>query len=390
MRKWILPIAFVLAIAIELLRMWFLMPFPGSQERDMVAFSFFMHKQIWWMRMILFLVIAQECFHLAVMRKKRSLLIAGVVLLIYAGVAYFMNYRIAPSRIFQTSEKPVYATSADNAVHPGKLVIGVEINGEAVAYPIEIIGYHHQMRDVVGRKDIMVTYCTVCRSGRVFDPVVEGKQAHFRLVGMDRYNAMFEDDITGSWWMQATGEAVAGSQQGVALPEIPSQQLTLQKWLEQHPYTRILQADPQFLKRYGQLTGFDEGNNGNEMESRDTVPWQNKSWVVVAEVDGVTRAYDWNTLELQHLIQDTLHGTAIAITLDQDGKSFFAFERRHASRQYDFIHDEKLTNGLYETTTGTRWSFNGTCYEGPDSALHLEPIPVYQEFYHTYETFRKN
>lgn len=389
MRKWILPLAFLLAIAIELLRMWFLMPFPGSQERDMVAFSFFMHKQIWWMRLILFLVIAQECFHLAVRRRKRALLVAGAVLLLYAGIAYFMNFRIAPSRIFEASTKPLLVPVADNKVHPGKLVIGVEINGEAVAYPIEIIGYHHQVRDIVGRKEILVTYCTACRSGRVFDPVVDGQTAYFRLVGMDRYNAIFEDDVTGSWWMQATGEAVAGDQHGTSLPEIPAQQVTLQKWLEQYPDSKILQADPKFLKRYGQLTGFDEGNNGNEMESRNQMPWQEKSWVVVAEVNGMTRAYDWGKLEQEHIIQDTLNRTPIAITLDLDGKSFYAFSRRHNDRQYQFMYDDKLTNALMETTTNTRWSFAGKCFEGPDSSVQLQPIPVYQEFFHTYETFRK-
>ena len=43
----------------------------------------------------------------------------------------------------------------------------------------------------------MVTYCTVCRTGRVFSPIVEGQPETFRLVGMDHFNAMFEDEGTG-------------------------------------------------------------------------------------------------------------------------------------------------------------------------------------------------
>jgi hypothetical protein len=40
----------------------------------------------------------------------------------------------------------------------------------------------------------MITYCTVCRTGRVFSPDVDGKPETFRLVGMDHFNAMFEDE----------------------------------------------------------------------------------------------------------------------------------------------------------------------------------------------------
>jgi hypothetical protein len=119
----------------------------------------------------------------------------------------------------------------DNKVDRKKLVIGVVSNNEAKAYPIQIIGYHHQVRDTIGNTPIMVTYCTVCRTGRVFSPVVNGKPETFRLVGMDHFNAMFEDATTESWWQQATGVAVTGKLKGKALQEIPSTQSTLESWL---------------------------------------------------------------------------------------------------------------------------------------------------------------
>jgi hypothetical protein len=65
----------------------------------------------------------------------------------------------------------------------------------------------------------MITYCTVCRTGRVFEPVVNGKFEKFRLVGMDHFNAMFEDVTTKSWWRQVTGEAITGKLKGQQLPK---------------------------------------------------------------------------------------------------------------------------------------------------------------------------
>jgi hypothetical protein len=45
--------------------------------------------------------------------------------------------------------------------------MGIVINGESAAYPIQYLGYHHQVRDTVGGESVLVTYCTVCRTGRV-------------------------------------------------------------------------------------------------------------------------------------------------------------------------------------------------------------------------------
>ena len=81
-----------------------------------------------------------------------------------------------------------------------RLVVGVEIDGDARAYPVQFIGYHHQVRDTVHGAPVIVSFCTVCRTGRVFRPVVDGHPESFRLVGMDHFNAMFEDSTTGSWW----------------------------------------------------------------------------------------------------------------------------------------------------------------------------------------------
>ena len=110
------------------------------------------------------------------------------------------------------------------------------------------LGYHHHIQDVVGGSPVLVTYCTVCRTGRVFEPVVNGKQETFRLVGMDHFNAMLEDATTKSWWRQATGEAVSGKLKGQKLPEVFSTQTLLATWLLLHPASKIMQADPHLCK----------------------------------------------------------------------------------------------------------------------------------------------
>ena len=137
-----------------------------------------------------------------------------------AAVVYATNFIMAAERIFLAPSALVMQPAERSAVNPARLVVGIEVNGDARAYPVQFIGYHHQVRDSVGGRHVLVTYCTVCRTGRVFSPLVDGRPETFRLVGMDHFNAMLEDATTGSWWQQATGEAVAGPKKGAALPEI--------------------------------------------------------------------------------------------------------------------------------------------------------------------------
>ena len=157
-----------------------------------------------------------------------------------------------------------------------KLVIGVAMNGEAKAYPIQIIGYHHQVQDTIAGESIIVTYCTVCRTGRIYSAVLNGKKESFRLVGMDHFNAMFEDKTTKSWWRQVTGEAITGSLKGSALKEIPSEQTTLAAWLRAYPDSKILQPDSIFKKEYDDLAGFDKGIIESGLEKRDSGIMENE------------------------------------------------------------------------------------------------------------------
>ena len=78
--------------------------------------------------------------------------------------------------MFYQPENKNLVPVGENKVAKDKLVVGVEINGEAKAYPIEIIGYHHQVQDTLASESIMVTYCTVCRTGRVYSPFINGKR----------------------------------------------------------------------------------------------------------------------------------------------------------------------------------------------------------------------
>lgn len=389
MKKALLPIAVILLFAIEFLNIWFLMPFPGSQQKSMIGFSWFMHHQIWWMRLLLYILISWQVFRLAVRRKMGRMIVVGICLVLYGVVAYYLNSKLNPQQMFQMPAEPVYADAQSNTVSEGKLVLGVFLNGTAKAYPLEIIAYHHQIRDKIGRTDVLITYCSLCRSARVYLPEVENEFAHFSLVGIDQYNAILEDDVTGSWWQQATGTAIAGKSKGAQLEEVAAQQMSLKKWFELYPEALVLQADTAFRKQYGQLAGYDEGKNGNSLESRNQKSGEANAWVVVANVRDVRRAYDWNVLEEKGIIQDTLNNKPIAIVLDTDGVTFYGFYREANGVTYSFTRSSPTSDFLTEMHTKQQWTLSGQAIMIGESSASLEKLPVVQEFNHTFNTFGK-
>ena len=52
-----------------------------------------------------------------------------------------------------------YASAVQaNFIADNDMVLGVELNGEAVAYPVRQMAYHHVVHDTVGGKPIVATY----------------------------------------------------------------------------------------------------------------------------------------------------------------------------------------------------------------------------------------
>ncbi|MFI5170835.1 MAG: DUF3179 domain-containing (seleno)protein [Chitinophagales bacterium] len=386
MRKIILPLALLLLFAFEIMRVFFIMPFPGSQYDNTVDLAYFLHRVIFWVRIILLVIIFWQGYKLIKNRKWGRLTFTIIFLVLFGLIYYILNFRLIADHMFYQPENKIFATASENKVGMGKLIIGVSLNGEERAYPIEIIGYHHQVRDIVGGKPIMATYCTVCRTGRVYDPVYKGKEETFRLVGMDHFNAMFEDETTKSWWRQATGEAVTGPEKGNSLTEIFSEQMTLKAWLTKYPDSKIMQPDEKFLQDYESLAGFDEGTIQSDLEMRDKNSWQFKSWVIGVDHNGYEKAYDWNDVVKGKVINDSIPGTAILIVIENDLQNFHVYESNLNGQSLKFTLDE-TGDFLVDNISNSKWNMNGVCTEGLFKDSKLKPVQAYQEFYHSWKQF---
>jgi hypothetical protein len=379
-------LGFILLMSAEILRVYFIMPFPGSQHQNSIRIAYFLNNYIGWFRiagLVLFVPPLFYFFRRGSGWKKALLLIPAIL---YAFVFYAFNFRFLADRMFYQPKNKLMVNVQNNKVDTNQLIIGISMNGESRAYPIQIIGYHHQVRDSLGGMPVMVTYCTVCRTGRIFSPFVNNKYQQFRLVGMDHYNAMFEDAETESWWRQVNGEAIAGPLKGKQLKELPSAQLRLGAWIRDNPATLILQPDGFFSKQYADLKGFDSGTIRSPLEKRDSSSWKFKSWVVGVSYEGHARAYDWNDLLALQVINDSLPSLALLLVLEDDAVSFHVLNRNLNGKTLRFSRDPK-TGYLVDDQTRSNWSRTGLCVDGPLKASVLSPVQSYQEFWHSWQSF---
>jgi hypothetical protein len=389
MSRLFLIIGILLLIATEILRVYYIMPFPGSQQSNTIGWAFNIEKYKWLFRIIGLALIAKPAYRLFTGRKIYPKILLSLVAIIYGTIFFFFNFRFEADKMFYQPTVKNFSSVSGNTVDSNKLIIGIDIHGESRAYPIQIIGYHHQVKDTVGNTPVMITYCTVCRTGRVYFPVVNGKLEKFRLVGMDHFNAMFEDETTKSWWQQATGIAIAGPLKGTHLEEIPSHQSSLASWMRLHPTSTILQPDSNFKEDYHDLANFDKGTIKGHLEKRDSASWKMKSWVVGIKTNGFEKVYDWNDLLKDDMIEDTVGRQPVLLVLEKDTSSFHAFSRVLQGQTLSFSLDKTLSQ-LTDTNTHSIWNLNGYCISGPFKDNQLETLAAYQEFWHSWKQFHPN
>ncbi len=361
-------------IVFEIANVYFIMPMPGSQRMESLDIAYFLYSWRWMFRILFFLMILAGVNHAFSVSKW---LTSGAILLV-SGVAFACNFIMAADSMFKQPGSVVFKNASENKVEISRLILGISLNGESKAYPIQFLGYHHQVRDSIAGKAIMVTYCTVCRTGRVFEPLVDGKAEEFRLVGMDHFNAMFEDKSSGSWWRQVSGKAVAGPLKGKSLPEIASLQTTLEKWIELYPNTQIMQGDQKFKSKYEGMSNYESGKSKSKLTLRDPASWEDKSWVVGLEVGSESKAYDWNHLQKERIIHDELSGKPVVIVLSEDNTSFIALERLDKEQHFQLKNDTLIS-------AKNRYSFLGISQDSSQS--NLNRLNAYQEYWHSWQIF---
>lgn len=131
-------------------------------------------------------------------------------------------------------------------------VIGLEVNGDARAYPLRILMWHEIVNDTIGGVPVTVTYCPLCNAAIVFERTTRRGVLDFGTTGKLRNSDLvMYDRQTESWWQQFTGEAIAGQLTGAKLRAMPARLEAFRLFRERSPAGRVLVPNDPASRAYG-------------------------------------------------------------------------------------------------------------------------------------------
>ncbi|MDB5015294.1 MAG: hypothetical protein JWQ84_126 [Mucilaginibacter sp.] len=382
-------IGIILLVIPGLIHAYLLMPFPGSQDLNAITVAYYLEKIILPLRIAGGVVIIWYLLKYFSKNSKAGKISKLVVLALCLGSFYFTDFMFKAETMFEEPQTIKFVTTIYNKVPENAVIIGVIHGGIAKAYSLVYLGYHHKVEDSVGNEPVLVTYCTMCRTGRVYSPLINGVKQNFRLVGARHYNAIIEDAGTKTWWYQATGNAAVGKLKGSHLQELPYEQSTLGAWITRHPGTLILQPDKHYLKDYDDLKNYDRlqaVDKDSTLKNKDTLI--RKSWVVALILNGQAKAYDWRQLSKKHVVNDHINQTPLMVAIEKDSLSYHAFNRVVQGKALHFKLD--TIGRLTDQETASVWDWDGVATSGAMKGSRLGKIQAYQEYWHSWKHFHPN
>lgn len=142
---------------------------------------------------------------------------------------------------------------ADKILADSEFVLGLNINGDIRAYPLQILVWHEIVNDVVGDKPVAVTYCPLCFTNQVFSRTLnDGSTVEFGTSGkLYNSNLVMYDRKSNSLWSQALGEGIVGEYAGTKLEKIPFDIAYWKEWKKLYPESKVLSRDTGSVRPYG-------------------------------------------------------------------------------------------------------------------------------------------
>ncbi len=278
-------------------------------------------------------------------------------------------------------------------VQPDEAVVVIDVDGDARAYPIQILVWHEIVNDEVGGVPVSVTYCPLCNSALAFDRRVGERVLDFGTSGSLYQSALvMYDRQTESLWAHFTGEGVVGHYAGARLNPIPVQTLAFDQFVDRHPDGRVLSRDTGASRDYGTnpYIGYDEessGPIGGFFEGDVDPRLQPKARVVGIVRDDTASAVtlDFGETPSVHQIDVgdeslvVLHRPGLASALDRAavaagrdvGQTGVFVPRSGDGEPLTFSVDG---DEFVDDQTGSIWSLTGEAVEGPLAGEQLEPV----------------
>ena len=269
-------------------------------------------------------------------------------------------------------------------------VIALAVNGQARAYPLQILTFHEIVNDRVGGVPVAVTFCPLCYSAVTYERTLDGEAVEFGVSGLLRHSDLvMYDRKTETLWQQLNGEAIAGDLTGQQLERVPSQIISFAQFRDAYPGGQVLSRDTGHDRSYGRnpYAGYDDIDKQPFLfrgETDGRLPPMEK--VAAVTVEGQSKAYPHRHTKDARVIHDTVGGQPLVVFHAEGAVSALDASQIRRSKEVGstgiFVpeaEEQALTfryedGAFVDEETGSTWTVTGQAVGGPLEGAQLPRI----------------
>ena len=269
------------------------------------------------------------------------------------------------------------------------LVFGIEINGDARAYPLRIMGWHEMANDVIGGVPVALAYCTLCGSGILFETSLDGfdEPLVFGSSGLlYRSNKLMFDRTTNSLWNQYSGEPVVGSlvDSNIKLKVRPIAITSWKAWREQHTDTTVLSLETGHIRNYSSGFVYHDYFASPDLmfpaQIKDESQALRKDYVFGIRSVAASKAWPLSAFADEPIINDGVGAQSLVLLGDASTRTVRAYER-----EADEMFTRSSSGEL--STIGQKWEFGEDFLVSADGKQKRARLPGHISYWFAWENF---
>jgi hypothetical protein len=284
--------------------------------------------------------------------------------------------------------KFVSVSEADKFLQDADQVVGLNVNGDIRAYPLQILVWHEIVNDNVGGTPVAVTYCPLCFTNQVFNRTVDGQTVEFGISGkLYNTNLVMYDRNSNSLWSQALGQAIVGKQAGLKLDRIPFDVAFWREWKQLYPDTNVLSRDTGSNRPYG-ADPYGSYYSNNDLffpVSNKDDRLELKEIIVGLENGGQFKAYKLQQIQDTRVINDRIGDKSLAL-FSLYPFMVRVFDSTLDGQKLEFQYNKNSSN-IKDKQTGSEWNFDGIGTAGPMKGKNLLRLPYDEGFWFEWVAF---
>ncbi len=211
----------------------------------------------------------------------------------------------------------------------------------------------------------------------------------FHLTGINNQNFIMQDEETGSWWQQITGEAIFGPSRGQHLKPVQHDELSFSLWKREHPDGRVLRPDDS--KPWKEFSEDWEAHTEKMPVLAALNPdarLSARTQIVGIKIGAAAKAYPLSIIKERAPLLDYIADTPVVIVVAEDKKSVRVFDRRVDGLELEFFaRTGAQVLRLVDAQTGSDWDFTGKAVGGKYAGQTLKRIYALNDYWFDWKAY---